>query len=98
MWNNSGYLSLVFPLFLVLSAWYLLRKRSKNALPFPPGPVQYPIIGNLLDFPLGVPLWEGLTDLSKQHGKVPSSPGLLESKLPLLNVDTLESQKPMSFV
>ena len=77
VWNDSGYVSLVLPLFFALPAWYWLRKRSKSAIPYPPGPKPYPIIGNLLDFPLGVPLWEGLTDVAKQYGEMLPSPGLL---------------------
>ena len=70
MWNDLGYTTLLLPAFIALLAWYLLQKRSKSALPYPPGPKGYPLIGNLLDFPLGVPLWEGLADLARQHGRL----------------------------
>ena len=81
VWNDSSYVPLVLPLLFALLGWYWLRKRSKTALPYPPGPKPYPIIGNLLDFPHGVPLWEGLTDLAKQHGKRLPPPELLGLKL-----------------
>ena len=29
-----------------------------------------PIIRNFLDFPLGVPLWEGLAEVAKQYGEM----------------------------
>ena len=81
MWDDSGYVSLILPALFTLSAWYWLRKRPKSALPYPPGPNPYPVIGNLLDFPLGVPLWEGLADLAKRHGRILLSLGLLGLKL-----------------
>ena len=81
LWNDSSYVPLVLPLFFALPAWHWLRKRSKSALPYPPGPKPYPIIGNLLDFPLGVPLWEGLADMAKQHGRLLAFLELPEPKL-----------------
>jgi hypothetical protein len=82
MWSDSSYMSLVLPVFAALPIWYLLRKRVGRALPYPPGPKGYPLVGNLLDFPTGVPLWEGLTDLARQHGRM-----LLFDRLSNLNVD-----------
>lgn len=76
MWYESGYISLVLPVVFVLPAWYWLQRRPKNALPHPPGPKGYPLIGNLLDFPAGVPLWEGLANMARQHGRVLPSSGL----------------------
>ena len=69
MWNNPSYTPLVLPLFIAFLVWYWLQKRPKNTLPYPPGPRAYPLIGNLLDFPVSVPLWEGLTNLAKQYGR-----------------------------
>ena len=68
MWNDSGNISLVLPLLIAFPAWYWLRKRSKNTLPYPPGPRAYPLIGSVLGFPLNVPLWEGFSDLAKRYG------------------------------
>jgi hypothetical protein len=70
MLTDSGYAYLVLPVFVALPVWFWLRKRSKRALPYPPGPKEYPLIGNVLDFPFGRPLWEGLTDLAKRYGSV----------------------------
>ena len=76
MWNNSGYIPLVLPLFIAFPVWYWSQKRPKSALPYPPGPKAYPLIGNALDFPVNIPLWEGLTDLAKKYGRKLTSPGL----------------------
>ena len=73
MLSDSGYIPLALSVSLALPAWHWLQKRSKNALPYPPGPEGYPVIGNLLDFPVGVPLWEGLSSVAKQHGMISSS-------------------------
>ena len=70
MWDNSGNISLLLPAFVAFLTWLLLRKRPKSTLPYPPGPKEYPLIGNLLDFPLGVPLWEGLSEMAGQHGTI----------------------------
>ena len=70
------YVPLLLPAFVALLAWYWLRKRSKSTLSFPPGPKGYPLIGNMLDFPLGVPLSEGLAGLAKQHGRMLPFPGI----------------------
>ena len=70
MLNGPGYISFVLPVFVALPVWYLLRQRPKNALPYPPGPKGYPVIGNLFDFPVGLPLWEGLASMAKQHGGI----------------------------
>ena len=73
MRDDLGYISLLLPVFVTLLAWYWLQKRSKSTLPYPPGPKGYPLIGNLLDFPVGAPLWEGLADMARQHGRLMSS-------------------------
>jgi len=48
------------------------RKWRKPTLPYPPGPKGYPILGNVLDLPQDVPIWESLTLLSNRHGTRPS--------------------------
>jgi ferulate-5-hydroxylase len=72
MRDDLAYIPFLLPVFIALLVWYLLRlrTRSKIALPYPPGPKGYPLIGNLLDFPLGVPLWEGLADMARQRGGI----------------------------
>lgn len=70
MWSQSGYASLVLPVFFALPAWYWLRNRFKSVPPCPPGPKGYPLIGNLMDFPADAPLWEGLADMASEHGRV----------------------------
>jgi hypothetical protein len=72
MLDDLAYIPLLLPVFIALLAWYWLRwrTRSKITLPYPPGPRGYPLIGNLFDFPTGVPLWEGLADIARRHGKM----------------------------
>ena len=94
MWNDSGYMSLVLPVLLILPAWYWLRKRAKSTLPYPPGPKPYPLIGNLLDFPLDVPLWEGLASIAKQHGRILPSLELPTSKCRLLTSNDRRDRCP----
>ena len=60
------YLLLLGPLILVL-----VRKWKKPALPYPPGPKGYPILGNALDLSMSVPIWESITSLSTSYGASP---------------------------
>ncbi|KAF9783495.1 cytochrome P450 [Thelephora terrestris] len=91
MWNGSGYISLVLPLLVAFPVWYWVRKRSKNSLPYPPGPKAYPLIGSLLDFPHKVPLWEGLTNLAKRHDT-----DVLHLKLPGTEMVVLSTSEAIS--
>ncbi|RPD58754.1 cytochrome P450 [Lentinus tigrinus ALCF2SS1-7] len=53
---------------LAVSVFALLYlKRRRNALPLPPGPPGWPIIGNVFDYPQG-DLAEGLFELHKRYG------------------------------
>jgi len=49
-----------------------LRKRKKPILSYPPGPKGYPILGNVLDLPQNLPIWENLASLANRHGTLPS--------------------------
>jgi hypothetical protein len=60
---GSNYTALVLLVWVALPVRYWLRRRSKSALPYPPGPKWYPFIGNVLDFPTSVPSWGGLTSM-----------------------------------
>ncbi|KAK7677690.1 hypothetical protein QCA50_019381 [Cerrena zonata] len=60
-------------LFAIFLAYYLLlkwvKRSAKPALPLPPGPKGYPIIGNLLDIPSVTP-WRTFAKWSKVYGDV----------------------------
>ncbi|KAF9783497.1 cytochrome P450 [Thelephora terrestris] len=91
MWNHLSYISLALPLFIAFPVWYWSKKRSKNTLSYPPGPKAYPLIGNLLDFPLSVPFWEGLASLSKQY-----ETDVLRLKLPGMEMVVLNTSETIS--
>lgn len=61
-------LSTLYPLPLGLLLFFLARRWRRPALPRPPGPKGYPIIGNVLDLNLSVPIWESITSLSNRYG------------------------------
>ena len=89
MWSDSGYISLALPVLVAFPLWYWVKKSSKNVLPYPPGPKPYPLIGNLLDFPLNIPPWEGLKEMAEQHGQ--SLPRIVDFTVETLIVEPLES-------
>jgi len=65
---------LLYLLPVALLAAVVVYRRLKHwgrsrSFPLPPGPKGYPIIGNVLDIPRGVPLWEGILSLGRQHGE-----------------------------
>ena len=49
--------------------WKLRRWGRRRSLPLPPGPKGYPIIGNVLDIPRGLSMWEGTLALGRQYGE-----------------------------
>lgn len=58
----------LFSLLLCLFILALARKWKRPALPYPPGPKGYPILGNVLDLPMTAPIWENITTLSNRYG------------------------------
>ena len=64
MIDNFVLYPLLFCVFVVALVW----KRKRPALPYPPGPKGYPILGNVLDLPMNAPLWENITSLTRHYG------------------------------
>ena len=91
MSGDLGYAFLILPICVTLPVWYWLRRRSRNTLPYPPGPKGYPLIGNVLDFPTGVPSWEGFMTMAKQHGEINHF-----TNTPRCTSDVFQCQVPMS--
>ena len=58
----------LYPLLLGPLILVLVRKWKKPALPYPPGPKGYPILGNVLDLSTSVSVWESITSLSTSYG------------------------------
>jgi len=62
----------VFDCIAISFSIYLLVKfrdnKRRRGLPYPPGPPQWPIIGNFLDVPIETP-WTTYTDMSKKYGR-----------------------------
>ena len=56
--------TLLYTLLLCVFILVLARKRRKHGLPYPPGPKGYPLLGNALDLPASIPIWENLTSLA----------------------------------
>ena len=75
--------SVLLPLLLCLPTPVFVRKWRKPALPYPPGPKGIPILGNVLDFSMSVPIWECLTSLSNSQGTFSSRSTLLILRLSL---------------
>jgi len=72
--------SVLYPLVLCTPILILVLNRKKPAVPYPPGPNGYPILGNVLDLPMSVPIWESFTSLAGIHG-TPMSLFLADSEL-----------------
>lgn len=58
----------------------LVAKATKEDPAVSPGPKGYPSIGNPLNFPVGLPLWEGLAKLTEQRGEVGPVPRASRTK------------------
>jgi hypothetical protein len=56
-------------LLAVAASFVLVHRRRRNAR-LPPGPKGYPLIGNVLDIPLDVPLWKVLTAMGEKYSKL----------------------------
>ena len=57
-------------LLTIAASLVLLQRRRRNAkLPYPPGPKGYPVIGNVLDIPPGVPLWKAVIPMAEEYSE-----------------------------
>ena len=61
-------ISVLYPLLFCLLILALVRKWKRPSLPYPPGPKGYPILGNVLDLTMTVPIWEDITSLTNSYG------------------------------
>ena len=62
-------ISVLYPVPLCALVFLLVRKWRKPTLQYPPSPKGYPIIGNVLDLPMNVPLWESFVSLANRQGR-----------------------------
>ena len=46
-------------------------KNGRARLPFPPGPKGLPLLGNVLDIPQDVSIWQALTSLAQKFSTYP---------------------------
>ena len=74
MFDDSATLPrLVIPLGAAISLVVLtryLRSRSfpnQPKLSYPPGPKGLPLVGNILDLPRGMHMWEGFTQMNEMY-------------------------------
>ena len=62
----------ILPLGVVLLAvvvsFLVYTRRRTSALPYPPGPKGYPLIGNAFDIPRDVSLWKAAVSMGERHG------------------------------
>jgi len=64
--------SVLYSLPICVLVLALARKWKRSPLPYPPGPKGYPILGNVLDLSMSVPIWENFTSLSNRYGTLRS--------------------------
>ena len=73
MLDGSGILPrLVIPLgaavsLVALTSYLKSRFFNQPKLPYPPGPKGLPLIGNILDVPRGMHIWEGFTRMAEAY-------------------------------
>ena len=44
-------------------------RRNRGRPPYPPGPKGYPLIGNILDLPKDIPIWQAFIPLARKFSK-----------------------------
>ena len=66
---SAGILGCVFlPFGLIILDLYLKRRRNPSGFPYPPGPRQLPLVGNLFDIPERK-AWETYARWASQYGE-----------------------------
>ena len=46
-------------------------RSNRGRPPYPPGPKGYPLIGNILDLPKDIPVWQAFISLGRKFSKCP---------------------------
>ena len=67
-------------------------RQNRNKAPYPPGPKGYPLIGNILDIPQDVPIWQAFIPMGQKFSECPFDPWLDVIKLkspPFQDTDVL---------
>ena len=67
--NNTLYATTLGAIAVLALVWN--GRRSGTKPPFPPGPKRLPLLGNLLDVPRGIPIWQTFTTVAKKFGMYP---------------------------
>ena len=62
-------------------ALVLKWRRNRSKPPYPPGPKGYPLIGNVLDVPQDIPIWQAFVPLAQKSSKYPSHLSLENTQL-----------------
>jgi len=60
--------TIIYGLLLSIPVLILARRRKKPTLPYAPGPKGYPVLGNVLDLPMSIPIWENFVSLANKYG------------------------------
>ena len=77
--NNTLYAAMVAAIIVLVLIWN--GQRSGAKMPFPPGPKGLPFLGNILDIPGDVPIWQTFTTVAEKFSMSPPTLSFLNSLL-----------------